>query len=192
MRTTTGRVNALLITIAASLNALANTIAAGPINAPIDLILYSDVYYVSRATGSDIVAENEGGMYLQRSEISTTNNMVWQDYRFIEYTERLRPSRFEGNILKGPVDVFEAPVTFKRNMGDPLFAVQDATPVTNVFEEDDIESEIVDMNFDPTSNATTITTEKMLPSNTQFQDFLENSQSNRAISRSELRNVALL
>jgi parallel beta-helix repeat protein len=69
---------------------------------------------------NNIIAENKGGMYLQRSEISATNNTVWQDYRFIEYKEGLGPSRFEGNILKGPVDAFEAPVTFKGNMGDPV------------------------------------------------------------------------
>jgi parallel beta-helix repeat protein len=119
---------------------------------------------------NNIIAENEGGMYLQRSEITAVNNTVWQDYRFIEHKQGLGPSLLEGNILKGPVEEFDAPVTFKQNMGDPLFAGKDAIPVADVFVDDGIKGDIIDMSFDPTTNATTLKIGKKLPSGIQFQN----------------------
>ena len=113
----------------------------------------------SRATFRDnLITENHGGFYLQRSEIVAERNTVWQDWRFIEDKPSLGPSRFAGNILKGPLgEKVEARVTLTRNMTEPAAGGTDTIAVTDVFEEDGLVGKIADVRYNPGDLTTTIT-----------------------------------
>ena len=119
----------------------------------------------SRATLRDnLITENHGGFYLQRSEIVAERNTVWQDWRFVEDKQTLGPSRFTGNILKGPLDgAVEARVTFSSNMAEPTAGDTKALPVKDVFENDGLTGKIGGTRHDPATFCTAITVTESLP-----------------------------
>ena len=112
----------------------------------------------SRATFRDnVIAENQGGFYLQRSEIVAERNTVWQDWRLVEDKESLGASRLAGNILKGPLEEkVEARVEFTRNMMPVVTGVSDAIPVSDVFERDGLFGKIADIRYVPADFTTAI------------------------------------
>src|SRR5205823_6376476 len=87
----------------------------------------------------NLITENQGGFYLQRSEITAERNTVWQDWRFVEDKPSLGPSRLTGNILKGPLSgKIDVRATLEHNMIEPGAGEADALAVSDVFEEDGI------------------------------------------------------
>ena len=119
----------------------------------------------SRATFRDnLITENQGGFYLQRSEIVAERNTVWQDWRFVEDKPTLGPSRFTGNILKGPLGgAVEARATFSSNMAEPTAGDTKALPVKDVFENDGLTGKIGGTRYEPATFCTAITvTEPLL------------------------------
>ncbi len=119
----------------------------------------------SRATFRDnVITENQGGFYLQRSEIVAERNTVWQDWRFVEDKPSLGPSRLSGNILKGPLGgKIEARATLARNMAEPVAGGSDTVTVANVFENDGATGAITGLRFDPTTLTTVVTAAADLP-----------------------------
>ena len=114
----------------------------------------------SRATFRDnLITENQGGFYLQRSEIIAERNTVWQDWRFVEDKPSLGPSVLTGNILKGPFDgKVEVRATLSRNMAEPSAGGLDSLPVTDVFLADGQTGEIAGLHYDPATFTTVVTT----------------------------------
>lgn len=118
----------------------------------------------TRARFTDnVIAENDGGFYLQRSEIVAERNTVWQDWRFLEDKPSLGPSRFEGNVLKGPADKVEARATFTHNMTPPGVPGSDRVDVADIFRDDAVDGELADLHFDPATCTTVFTTKQPLP-----------------------------
>jgi hypothetical protein len=118
----------------------------------------------SRARFQDnVIAENAGGFYLQRSEVVAERNTVWQEWRFVEDKPTLGPSRFAGNILKGPADSVEARVTFSGNMAGEGVPGGPHRPVEDVFLADGLRGELTDLRFDPATLTTVLTTKERLP-----------------------------
>jgi hypothetical protein len=114
----------------------------------------------------NLIAENAGGFYLQRSEIAAERNTVWQDWRFVEDKPSLGPSRFTGNILRGPLEAkIDARVTLTRNMAEPAVAGVDLLKVEDVFLDDGFAGRIAGARFDPGSCTTILTTANELPPN---------------------------
>ncbi|MCB1123126.1 MAG: right-handed parallel beta-helix repeat-containing protein [Verrucomicrobiae bacterium] len=113
----------------------------------------------------NLVTENYGGMYLQRSEIVAENNTVWQDWKFVEDKENLGPSYFTGNILKGPVGPVEARVTFKGNMVESKVKDSNRIQVSDIFIQDAVSGEIESVTFDWNTCTTTLKTTRNLPGN---------------------------
>lgn len=111
----------------------------------------------------NVIAENAGGFYLQRSEIQADRNTVWQDWRFLEDTPTLGPSRFTGNVLKGPVAAVEARVSFLNNMAEATVPGGPHEEVFDLFEDDAIRGELVDLRFDSVTFTTVVTTKDPLP-----------------------------
>lgn len=119
----------------------------------------------SRAVFRDnLITENQGGFYLQRSEITAERNTVWQDWRFVEDKPSLGPSRLVGNILKGPLaGKIDVRATLEHNMIEPAAGEADAVGVADVFASDEIAGKIAAVRFDPQMLATVITTAAELP-----------------------------
>jgi hypothetical protein len=113
----------------------------------------------SRATFRDnLITENQGGFYLQRSEIVAERNTIWQDWRFVEDKPSLGPSRFTGNILKGPLTgKVEARATLSHNMAEPVAGGSDAIAVADVFENDALAGKIAKVRYDAANLTTVIT-----------------------------------
>ena len=113
----------------------------------------------SRATFRDnVIAENQGGFYLQRSEIVAERNTVWQDWRFVEDKPSLGASRLVGNILKGPATgKIEARATLAKNMAETGLGGSDALAVSDVFEHDGFTGRIAGVRYDPATLTTVIT-----------------------------------
>ena len=124
----------------------------------------------SRATFRDnVITENQGGFYLQRSEIIAERNTVWQDWRFVEDKPSLGPSTFKGNILKGPLDgKVEVRASFLRNMAEPAVGGAYALPVTDVFLSDGVTGEIASLRYDPATFTTAVTTTEALAAPDRF------------------------
>jgi hypothetical protein len=117
---------------------------------------------------NNIIAENEGGFYLQRSEITAERNTVWQDWAFVEDKASLGPSRFDGNILKGPNRPVEARVTLTHNMTAPENPGTGAVPVADVFLDDEVQGELAAVSYDAATMTTVLTTKQPLPSGVDF------------------------
>lgn len=119
----------------------------------------------SRARFTDnLIAENAGGFYLQRSEIIAERNTVWQDWRFLEDKPSLGPSRFTGNILRGPLEQpIGARVTLTHNMAEFAAGGGDALAVADVFQNDSIAGRIASARFDTATFSTVVTTAEELP-----------------------------
>ncbi len=111
----------------------------------------------------NVIAENAGGLYLQRSEVVAERNTVWQDWRFVEDKPSLGPSVFRGNIFKGPSEPVEARATFSGNMMDAKTAGAGTLPVSDIFEADGVKGGFVEMRFDPAMCTTILTTAQPLP-----------------------------
>ena len=111
----------------------------------------------------NVIAENYGGMYLQRSEIIAENNTVWQDWKFIEDKASLGPSYFSGNVLKGPAGSIEARVTFERNMVEPSVADAGRLPIEDIFLDDAISGAVLSLSFNSQSLTTVLKTAEPLP-----------------------------
>jgi hypothetical protein len=112
----------------------------------------------------NLVAENEGGLYLQRSEIVAERNTVWQDWRFLEDKPSLGPSRLAGNILRGPLaGRVEARATLVRNMAESAAGGTDTVAVADVFEADGVTGKIAGVRFEPATLTTAVTTVADLP-----------------------------
>jgi hypothetical protein len=117
----------------------------------------------------NIIAENKGGFYLQRSEIDAERNTVWQEWRFLEDKPTLGPSRFTANILKGPTDAVETQrVTFNGNMAPADTPGGPHLPVEDIFVADGVRGELTDLRFDPVTFTTTLTTKAPLPAGTDL------------------------
>jgi hypothetical protein len=116
----------------------------------------------------NIIARNDGGLYLQRSEIIAKRNTVWQDWRFLEDKETLGPSVFTGNIFKGPVGNMEANATFTRNMVSSDVPGKDNLPVEDIFLDDGVKGEISADHFDATTHTTVIDLTETLPAGVDF------------------------
>jgi len=127
----------------------------------------------------NIIARNDGGLYLQRSEVIAKHNTVWQDWRFLEDKETLGPSLFTGNILKGPAGPMEANATFTRNMVAPEVPGKDNLPVEDIFEGDGIEGEISADHFDSTGLTTVIDLTESLPEGVDFTNRIACVDKNR-------------
>jgi hypothetical protein len=119
----------------------------------------------ARASFRDnVITENHGGFYLQRSEIVAERNTVWQDWRFVEDKPSLGPSRFTGNILKGPLaGSVEARATFSHNMSESGAGGVDLIVVADVFENDAGAGKISGVRYDGRTFTTTITAATDLP-----------------------------
>ncbi len=111
----------------------------------------------------NVIAENEGGFYLQRSEIEAERNTVWQDWNFFEDKASLGPSRFTGNILKGPVKSVEARVSFAQNAATANVPGGPHLPVEDIFLNDGAQGDLVQLRFDAAAGQTTVTTTADLP-----------------------------
>jgi hypothetical protein len=112
----------------------------------------------------NFIAENAGGYYLQRSEITAERNTVWQDWQVLEDKPSLGPSRFTGNILKGPTKAVETQrVTFSGNMAPADTPGGPHIPVADIFLADGVQGELTDLRFDPETFTTTLTTRDPLP-----------------------------
>ena len=113
----------------------------------------------------NVIAENYGGMYLQRSEIIAENNTVWQDWKFIEDKASLGPSYFSGNVLKGPVESIEARVTFEGNMVEASVGDARRSPVADIFLDDAVSGGVESLSFNAQTLTTVLTTVEPLPAN---------------------------
>jgi hypothetical protein len=111
----------------------------------------------------NLIAENAGGFYLQRSEVDAERNTVWQDWRFVEDKPSLGPSRFTGNILRGPAGEVEARIAYENNMTESSVPGGPHVGVADIFMEDGIAGELTDLRFDPVSCTTTVKTKDPLP-----------------------------
>ncbi len=111
----------------------------------------------------NIIAENAGGFYLQRSEVVAERNTVWQDWRFVEDKPGLGPSRFTGNVLRGPAGAVEARVTFSDNMAEPGVPHGPHRAVADIFEDDGIKGELTDLRFDRATFTTTVRAKDPVP-----------------------------
>ena len=112
----------------------------------------------------NVIAENWGGMYLQRSEMIVENNTIWQDWKFLEDKDTLGPSKFTGNVLKGPVGDIEANVSFHGNMMEPKVKDDARIEVSDIFLNDSISGEIESIRFDWNTYTTVFKLSKRLPS----------------------------
>lgn len=113
---------------------------------------------------NNVIAENNGGMYLQRSEIIAENNTVWQDWKFLEDKESLGPSYFTGNVLKGPVGDMEARVSFHGNMMESQINDDARIEVLDIFLDDSVSGEIESIDFDWETYATVFKVSKRFSS----------------------------
>jgi len=111
----------------------------------------------------NLFAENGGGFYLQRSEITAERNTIWQDWRFLEDKPSLGASRFTGNVLKGPAGAMEARVTFERNAAEASVPGGPHLAVADIFVEDGLAGDLTNLRFDPVTCVTTLTTKAPLP-----------------------------
>lgn len=116
----------------------------------------------------NLITENAGGYYLQRSEIFAERNTVWQEWQFVEDKPSLGPSRFVGNILKGPAGPIEARANFSGNMAQASVPGGPHLAVVDLFEDDGVKGELTDLRFDPATLTTTVTTKTPLPRGTNL------------------------
>jgi hypothetical protein len=118
----------------------------------------------SRATfRHNLVTENTGGFYLQRSEIVAEQNTVWQDWRFVEDKATLGPSVFRGNILAGPMAAVEARLRFERNMAEAGVPGGPHLPVEDLYLEDGLTGALAKLTFDSRTFTTRLKTREPLP-----------------------------
>ncbi len=118
----------------------------------------------TRARFTDnVIAENAGGFYLQRSEIEAERNIVWQQWQFVEDKASLGPSLFRRNVLKGPAGPVEARVTFEDNMAGPGVPGGPHRAVEDIFLADGVGGELTDLRFDHATFTTVLTTRDPLP-----------------------------
>lgn len=146
----------------------------------------------------NVIAGNAGGFYLQRSEVNAEQNTVWQDWQFVEDKPSLGPSRFTGNILKGPAGPVEARVTFSGNMAEPSVPGGNHLAVEDVFLADGVTGDLIGLEFDPATLVTTLTTREPLPAGVDLAgrairmgDNLAKGGQWRVIARASSRELVL-
>jgi hypothetical protein len=146
----------------------------------------------------NVIAENAGGLYLQRSEIVAEHNTVWQDWRFVEDKASLGPSRLERNILRGPAAGVEVRVTMVGNMAEATVPGGPHAVVAEVFLADEVRGELTDLRFDPASCTTVLTTREALPAGValvgraiRMSDNPERGGQWRVIARAAGREIVL-
>lgn len=153
----------------------------------------------TRARFTDnIIAENAGGFYLQRSEIVAERNTVWQGWQFVEDKPSLGPSRFTGNVLKGPAGPVEARVAFAGNMAEVTVPGGPHLPPQDIFLEDAERGELTGLRFDPATGTTILTAKQPLPVGTDYSrraiklsDNLAKGGQWRVIARASGREIVL-
>jgi len=111
----------------------------------------------------NVIAANQGGLALERSEITADRNTVWQDWRFLEDQKMPGPSRFNGNVLKGPAGAIATNVILSGNMIEVPVAGSDNVAVTDIFEDDGVEGGITNVRFDAATMTTQVVTARPLP-----------------------------
>ncbi len=116
----------------------------------------------------NVIAENAGGLYLQRSEITADRNTVWQDWRFIEDKASLGSSTLTGNVLKGPAPAVEARATFTHNMVEGPVKGRDNVAPADIFVDDGVSGDLVDLRYDPVTFTTVLTTRAGLPAGPDY------------------------
>jgi hypothetical protein len=112
---------------------------------------------------NNIIVANAGGLALERSEITAERNTVWQDWVFLERKETLGPSRFTGNVLKGPAGPIEADVTLSGNMVEDKIAGSGNVAVADIFEDDGVTGGISQIRYEPATMTTHLVTVQPLP-----------------------------
>jgi len=112
---------------------------------------------------NNVIAANEGGLVLERSEVLAERNTVWQDWNFREDKATLGPSRFIGNVLKGPAGAVGAKVTFSDNMLGAKVTGTGNVAVADIFESDGLEGGIAQMQYDAATMTTRFLTTEPLP-----------------------------
>lgn len=113
---------------------------------------------------NNLITENSGGFYLQRSEIVGERNTVWQEWQFLEDKPSLGASKFTGNIFKGPTGNVESQrVTFAGNMAPDNTPGGPHLPVADIFLDDGIAGDLTGLHFDAVTCTTTVTTSQPLP-----------------------------
>nr|MBP8257398.1 hypothetical protein [Opitutaceae bacterium] len=110
----------------------------------------------------NIIAENAGGFYLQRSEINADHNTIWQEWRFLEDKPSLGTSRFTANIFRSTDKVESPRITFSGNMADASTPGGPHIAVADIFVDDAVDGELAELRFDPVSCTTTLTTREPL------------------------------
>ena len=116
----------------------------------------------------NLVAENAGGVYLQRSELELERNVIWQDWRFVEDKASLGPSRLAGNVLRGPAGPVNARVTFAGNRAPGDTPGGPHLPLPERFREDGLGGELVDLAFDRERGVTRLRTVAPLPAGAEL------------------------
>ncbi len=111
----------------------------------------------------NLITANEGGLSLERSEISAERNTVWQEWNFAEDKETLGPSRFAGNVLKGPAGKVEGKGTFAGNMTESRVVGTGNVAVADIFENDGVTGGIKELRYDAATMTTHIVLAQPLP-----------------------------
>jgi hypothetical protein len=111
----------------------------------------------------NVVAENAGGVYLQRSELELERNVIWQDWRFVEDKPSLGPSRLAGNVLRGPAGPVNARVRLVGNRAPADTPGGPHLPLPERFREDGLTGELTDLEFDRPRGVTRLRTAAPLP-----------------------------
>jgi len=111
----------------------------------------------------NVVTENAGGVYLQRSELDWERNTLWQDWRFVEDKASLGPSRFTENVLLGPAGPVNARVSFVRNRAPADAPGGPHLPLPDRFVADGLRGELSDLAFDRERGVTSLRTAAPLP-----------------------------
>lgn len=111
----------------------------------------------------NLIVANDGGLALERSEITAERNTVWQDWHFLEDKATLGPSRFTGNVLKGPAGLIEANVIFPGNMVEAGVAGPGNVAVADIFENDSVQGDITQTRYDAATMTTHLAAAQPLP-----------------------------
>lgn len=111
----------------------------------------------------NVVTENAGGVYLQRSELELERNTIWQDWRFVEDKASLGPSQFIGNVLLGPAGPVNARVSFAGNRAAANTPGGPHLPLPERFLEDGLSGEFSALTFDRERGVTALRTGAPLP-----------------------------
>jgi hypothetical protein len=111
----------------------------------------------------NVIAANEGGVSIERSEVTAERNTIWQDWRFLKGKMTPGPSRFFGNVLREPAGPIEGNVILSNNMIEAKVPGVFNVPLADIFENDGVRGDITQISYDPTTMTTHIVTGQPLP-----------------------------